>query len=171
MRIRALVLGSFSIVLIIVFFTVFRGMSNFLNAFLVPMTLFVFLKDQSKKEIMTVFIAALFLVLFLFQMQTIFFIFYGLVSMILIELNKKDLSVFLSTIIVTFSLSLSFYLATVMTDYLFMTKIREFTIIMVGGSPMLYALYLLIFGLLMSLSMMIAIRLFTKIGKSWRILK
>lgn len=171
MRTRALLLGSFSIVLSIVFFTVFRGMSNFLNAFLVPMTLFVFLKGLSYKEMVTVFMAALLVVLFLYQLQTIFFIFYGLVAVLLIKLSRKDFNGIFSTIIISLSLSFTFYLATVITDYLFLTRIRAFTIVMLGGSPVMYAVYLFIFGLLVGSAMITSVRLLSKMNNSGRMLK
>jgi hypothetical protein len=171
MRTRPLVLGSFSIVLTIVFFTFFRGMSNFLNAFLVPMTLFVLLKDHSLKEMVTVFIAAFLIVLFLYQLQTIFFLFYGLLALLLIELNKKHFHWIFNILVLSLCLSLSFYLATVITDYLFLTRIRTFTIAMVGGSPIVYASYLLVFGFVVGLAMIIAVRLLTNMKKTWRLLK
>jgi hypothetical protein len=171
MRTRALVLGSFSIVLTIVFFTFFRGMSNFLNAFLVPTTLYIFLKELSHKEMVTVFFAALLMVLFLYQLQTIFFIFYGLVALLLIELNKKHFHWIFNILVLSICLSLSFYLATVITDFIFLTRIRSFTIVMAGGSPIVYAMYLSAFGFVVGSAMIIAVRLLTNRKKTWRLLK
>lgn len=135
------------------------------------MTLFVFLKDLSQKEMVTVFIAALLLVLFLYQLQTIFFIFYGLVTLLLIELNKKQFHWVFNTLVLSVCLSLSFYLATVITDFMFLTRIRLFTIVMVGGSPIVYAMYLSAFGFIVGSAMTVSVRLLPKNKRTWRMLK
>jgi hypothetical protein len=119
----------------------------------------------------TVFIAALLVVLFLYQLQTIFFIFYGLVALLLIELNKKHFHWIVSTLVLSVCLSLSFYLATIITDFIFLTRIRAFTIAMVGGSPIVYAMYLSAFGFIVGSAMTVSVRLLTKNKKTWRVLK
>ncbi|HAE42014.1 MAG TPA: hypothetical protein DCG34_03720 [Clostridiales bacterium] len=170
-RTRVLVLGAMNIVLTIVFFTVFRGMLNFLNAFLIPMSMFVFLRDMGYKEMTTVFIATFFMVFVTHQLQIVFFISYGLTALLLIDLNRKVSNAFLSMLIISFFLSLNFFIATVITDFTFMTRIRVVTIAMMGGRTVTYIIYLLIFGLLTSIAIMAAISTIDKIRKNWRGLK
>lgn len=171
MRTRLLVLGAMNIVFTIVFFTVFRGMLNFLNAFLIPLSMFIFLRNMRYEEMTTTFIATLLIVFFTHQLQVVFFVSYGLAALLLIVLRKKNTNACFSILIISFFLSLSFYLATVMTDLVFMTRIRAITIAMMGGRTVSYIVYLLIFGFLTSTAIMAAISAIDKIRKNWRGLK
>ena len=58
MTVRSITFGALTIALIVVFFTFFKGVTNILNAFFVPMILFSFSINRNTLELLAVFVAA-----------------------------------------------------------------------------------------------------------------
>lgn len=103
--------GAMALALIFVFFTIFKGVTNILNAFLIPLTLFLCTIDQKRKQIFTLYCAVIIFCSLFFNIQLFFIIFYCLIAFLLIKLREKKVNVILSSLILTLTISCSFWIS------------------------------------------------------------
>ncbi len=136
------------VALIMVFFTIFRGFSNLLNAFLVPMTLYMGLKGANKGQSLTLFSAVVIAGLLLFSVQVFLILLYFAMALLLRELLKKETSSFMSGLVLTFLAAAGMFVAIRLTDMFFLTRMHTIYMAMLKGNMLYYALVLLVEGLM-----------------------
>lgn len=145
-NIKVITRGALSIALICIFFTIFKGPTNIINALLVPLTLFMVTINQKAKGTGVIF-TALFLVCFmLFKVQMIFTFFYCILALLLGMVQNKKIPMWVAGIILTFSLSFSFWISIICTDYIFLTHMSEILLNMCNGNYFIYMAVLVFEG-------------------------
>lgn len=120
--------GAMALALIFVFFSLFKGVTNILNAFLVPLTLYLCC----------------------------------CIAFLLIKLREKKVNTLLSTLVLTITVSLSFWIAIMLTDYFFLTHMNNIIIKVLRGNIFAYAIMLIIEGALVGISQLFISRMFYK---------
>ena len=147
-----------TIALICIFFTIFKGTTNILNALLVPLVLYVSLMSLKKEEGYTI-LGALFFVCFLFfRLQVIFTIFYILIAMLLIFVQRKKWPFPYAALLLSLALSLSFWIAIEATDALFLTHMGDIMLKAFHGNKLIYAGLIALEGTLVGIGLLAAAR-------------
>lgn len=142
-----LVRCALTVALIMVFFTIFRGFANLLNAFLVPMTLYMGLKGTNKGQALTLFGAVVIAGLLFFSVQTFFILLYFTMALLLKELMKKGASNFTTGLALTLLAAAGIFAAIRLTDMIFLTRMHTIYMSMLKGNGLYYGLMLLVEGL------------------------
>ncbi|MBN2852271.1 MAG: hypothetical protein JXQ23_05985, partial [Clostridia bacterium] len=138
MNAKSIAVGGLSIALICIFFTLFKGVTNILNAFLVPLALYLSLLKLKKKEIFAVYFVLAIICFLFFRLQFIFVLFYCLIAYLLSVLKYKKLSFILSSLILTFAVSISFWLSIMLTDFFLFTHMGDIMLAIFNGSYVIY---------------------------------
>jgi len=140
----------------------FKGTTNIFNALLVPLVLHLNIINQKWKEIFGIF-GALFLVCFiLFKVQIIFLLFYCAIALLLLLLRNKRIPTLLSVTVLTVALSLSFWIAIVITDYVFLTHMGDIMLRVFNGNYLVYMGMLFVEGALVGSCQIFVSRAFYK---------
>lgn len=124
-RIQAITRGALTIALVCIFFTVFKGVTNIFNALLVPLVLYVNLLNLKREERYVILSALFFLCTILFKTQVIFTIFYCIIGLLLLFIQRKKWSFPRGAILLSLGLSLSFWISIEATDALFLTHMGD----------------------------------------------
>jgi len=157
-NVKTITRGALSIALICVFFTIFRGPTNIINALLVPLTLYMSVINQKAKDTAVIF-STLFLVCFiLFKVQMIFTFFYCILALMLRLFQNKKVPNLIAGIIMTISISLSFWISIIFTDYIFLTHISDIMLRMAHGNYFIYMSVLVFEGALVGISQLLISR-------------
>lgn len=143
-----LVKRALTVALIMVFFTVFRGFANLLNAFLVPMALYMGLKGANRVQSLTLSGATLICGLLFFSVQVFFILLYSVMAWQLRQLMKRGASVTRSGVTLSGLAAIGFYAAIRLTDMVFLTRMHTLYMGLLNGNWFLYALMLLAEGLI-----------------------
>jgi hypothetical protein len=160
--IKTITRGALAIALICVYFTVFKGVTNIFNALLVPLTLYLSTVNQTKKGMFTIYgVLILFCFLF-FKVQFIFTLFYCGIAFLLTLLQKKHVSTPLSALILTVTISTSFWISIVLTDYFFLTHMGDIMLKVFHGNYIVFLAVLLFEGALVGISQLFLAKLFYK---------
>jgi len=154
--------GAMAMALIFISFSLFKGVTNILNAFLVPMALYLCSINQKKKQIFTLYSAVIIVCFLFFNVQFFFIIFYCCIAFILIELRKKNINTLLSALILTLTISFSFWIAIMLTDHFFLTHMNNIIMKVLKGNVLKYIITLIIEGALVGVSQLLVSRLFYK---------
>ncbi len=142
-----LVRCALTVALIMVFFTIFRGFANLLNAFLVPMTLYMGLKGVNKGQALTLFGAVVIASLLFFSVQTFFILFYFTMALLLRELLKKGISAIMAGLALTLLATAGIFVAIRLTDMVFLTRMHTMYMALLKGNALYYWLMVLAEGL------------------------
>ncbi len=142
-----LVRCALTVGLIVVFFTIFKGFANLLNAFLVPMTIYMGLKDANKAQSFTLFSAVVIAGLLLFSVQTFFILLYFTMALLLKKLMQNSASAIMAGLAITLLAAAGMFVAIRLTDIVFLTRMHTFYMAMVKGTELYYGLMLLVEGL------------------------
>ncbi len=148
--------GALAIAMVTVFFLMFRGVTNVFNALLVPLTLYAFSRGNKLEEILTVYAAVLIFVALFFKLQLIFILLYFVIAFLL-DLLLRDgerRHTLMATLTISLAVSLGLWVAVVLTDDLFGTRIYEITLGMLGGNAYAYAIMLWIESFLISVGLL-----------------
>lgn len=147
MRTRTLTSGAAVIMLTLVSFFFFRGMTNLVNSITVPLTFLFFTRHFDPRSSLFVGIALLLAVLMLFPSQILFTLIYLCMAMLLkLSLKKGRITRLLYPICVTILL----ILGVVVTDKVFLTEINAFMLRISGGSIPIYLLIFFVESLVIS---------------------
>jgi len=138
--------GALAIALIFVYFSLFKGVTNIINAFLVPLTLCVFTMKSKKKEIFIVYLAAILFSLLLFPIQSFFIVFYCGIAFLLLQIHKKNVCNALAILLLTITVSLSFWIAILLTDRVFLMNINGIMMQIFKGNIFAYTFILVFEG-------------------------
>ncbi len=160
--IRSITFGALTIALIVVFFSLFKGITNILNAFFVPITLFFYSINRKALELVTVYLAAIVVCALLFNLQLIFIVFYCAIAHILTIINKKSTGIALSIIAFSAIVTLFFWMAILLTDFLFKTHMSEIILKLMNGNRVNYMLLLTFEGTVIGISQVFASRFILK---------
>ena len=148
LRVGLVVQGALAIAMVAVFLLLFRGVTNILNAFFVPLVIFAFTRGTRLEEALSVHGALLVFVALFFKLQLVFMLLYCAIGFLLDALLQQPQDEYQSrrTLLVTLTLSLAISLglwtAVVLTDDLFGTRIQELTLLILQGNTFAYALVL-----------------------------
>jgi hypothetical protein len=147
--------GALAIAMVTVFFLLFRGVTNIFNALLVPLALYAFSRGNRLEEILTVYAGVLIFVALFFKMQLIFMLLYFVIAFLLdLLLKEEGRHTLMATLTISLAISLGFWVAIVLTDDLFGTRIHDMTLAMLGGNAFAYAIMLWIEGFLVSVGLL-----------------
>ena len=160
--VRSITFGALTIALIVVFITFFKGVTNILNAFFVPMILFSFSINRKAIELLAVFAASIATCALFFNLQLIFIVFYCIIAFILSTLNRKNIGVALSAIILSVTITFFFWSAIILTDMIFKTRMNEIMLKILNGNRLVYLLILAFEGTVVGISQLFASRLILK---------
>jgi len=154
--------GAMTMALIFISFLLFKGVTNILNAFIVPLVLYLCCINQKEKQIFTLYLAVIIFVVLFFKIQLFFIIFYCCIAFILTQLRKKNINTLLSTLTLTLAISFSFWIGIMLTDYFFLTRMNEIIINVMKGNIFKYSIMLIIEGALVGVSQLFVSRMFYK---------
>jgi len=154
--------GAMTMALIFISFLLFKGVTNILNAFIVPQVLYLCCINQKEKQIFTLYLAVIIFVVLFFKIQLFFIIFYCCIAFILTQLRKKNINTLLSTLTLTLAISFSFWIGIILTDYFFLTRMNEIIINVMKGNIFKYSIMLIIEGALVGVSQLFVSRMFYK---------
>ncbi len=129
-----LIYGALCISICLLSFFAFRGLTNVINALIVPLTLGIFTQSMNFREKVAVFIALGIFVFILFPLQVIFLLFYVLLSLVLVFLYKKNMGALKSYFVFSLLMSVFFTGALYLTDFVFKTRIASVTTDILGGN-------------------------------------
>jgi hypothetical protein len=145
--------GALTVTLIFVYFLLFKGVANILNALLVPLTLYVFSRGRKMSEVLAVYSVLVLICALFLNLQIIFILFYCGIAYLLSFLSNKNYHTVVSLLILAFAVSLSFWVAIMLTDYIFLTHINAIMMKILKGNLFAYALMLFAEGSLVALSL------------------
>lgn len=154
--------GAMAMALIFVSFSLFKGVTNILNAFLVPMALYLCCVNQEQKQILTLYSAVIIFCFLFFNIQFFFIIFYCFMAFLLINLHEKKVNTVLSVLILTITVSLSFWIAIMLTDHFFLTNMYSIIMKVLKGNVFKYAMMLIFEGALVGVSQLFVSKMFYK---------
>ncbi len=154
--VRSITFGALTIALIVVFFTIFKGVTNILNAFFVPMILFSFSINRKAIELLAVFAASIATCALFFNLQLIFIVFYCIIALLLSIVNRRKIGFVVSAIILSAGVAFFFWSAIGLTDFLFKTRMSELMLEMLNGKKLFYLLLLTFEGTLVGIALLLA---------------
>lgn len=135
--------GALALTLILVFFLMFKGVTNILNALLVPIVLHTFSINKKSRDIVVLYFAAILLCALLFNLQLLFIFFYCLIASLLSLLHEKKVNPILSLFIMSVSTGILFGIAIALTDLIFLTNMGKIMIKLCRSNLYLYSLLLM----------------------------
>lgn len=144
--------GALTIALIVVFFLFFKGVTNIINAFLVPLTLFIYSINKRNSETILLYFAVFIICALFFNLQVFFIVFYCLIAVLLKILLTKKINTLLSAAILSIANAVSFWVAIRLTDYIFLTQMGNIMLKLFNDSLYTYALVLLVEGMIVGVS-------------------
>lgn len=162
MTVRSITFGALTIALIVVFFTFFKGVTNILNAFFVPMILFTFSINRNTLELLAVFVAAIAMSALFFNLQLVFIVFYCIIALILSILSRKNINFVLSAVILSAAVTFFFWSAINLTDILFKTRMNEIMLKLMNENKFLYMMLLTFEGTVVGIGQLLASRFVLK---------
>lgn len=162
LSVRSVTFGALTIALIVVFFTFFKGVTNILNAFFVPITLFSFSINRKASELLAVSAGAIAICALFFNLQLIFIVFYCVIALILSTLNRKNAGIVVSAITLSVAVTIFFWIAIMLTDTLFKTHMSEILLKLMNDSRVYYILLLTFEGTMVGISQLFVSRLISK---------
>lgn len=144
--------GALTIALIVVFFLFFKGVTNIINAFLVPLTLFIFSINKRNSETILLYFAVFIICALFFNLQVFFIVFYCLIAVLLKILLTKKITTLLSAAILSIANAVSFWVAIRLTDYIFLTQMGNIMLKLFNGNIYTCALVLLAEGMIVGVN-------------------
>ena len=159
MSIQAITRGALTIALICIFFILFKGFINIFNALLVPLVLYVNLLALKNEERYLILIALLLVCAILFKVQFIFTIFYCIIGLLLLFIQRKKWPFIPGAILLSLVLSLSFFIAIEATDALFLTHVGDIMRHALNGNILAYLGVLVLEGGLVGIGLLFAARM------------
>ena len=154
--------GAMAMALIFVSFSLFKGVTNILNAFLVPMALYLCCVNQKQKQILTLYSAVIIFCFLFFNIQFFFIIFYCFMAFLLINLRVKKVNTVLSVLILTITVSFSFWVAIMLTDHFFLTHMYGIIMKVLKGNVLEYGMMLIFEGALVAICQLFVSKMFYK---------
>ncbi|MDW7668516.1 MAG: hypothetical protein SCJ93_06805 [Bacillota bacterium] len=152
------------IALAFISFTIFKGVTNILNAFFIPFLIFAFLKNNDYKEILFVYFALILSTLILYGIQSFFIIGYCMIAFLIHIQKKKKISDIKAIVLNAFFISFIFWMGIILTDTLFSTNINQIMLRISQNNILKYIFILIVEGLIISLMLNFSIRKVLKSG-------
>ena len=144
--------GALMLALIYIFFFLFKGVTNIFNAFLVPITLYVFSKGKNRQEKLLIYGVLITFCALFYNIQVVFVTFYCAIAYLLNSLNNnKKLNKVFTIIILSTAISLSFWVAIILTDYIFLTRINAIMMQVLKNNIIAYGIIFFIEGAVIGL--------------------
>jgi hypothetical protein len=145
---------ALSLALIVVFFFLFRGVSNILNSILIPIVLYINVsKFNWQKLLVLVLTATIFS--FLFFIQQIFFLFlYVLLAGLLYRVMNSNRSFFIKLIVLSAGTLTGFIVSINLTDLLLGTKIKEALLAITNGNAIWFLGLIVVEAVIVALSLL-----------------
>ncbi len=153
---KSITRGALAIALIIVSFSMFKGVTNIFNAFLVPIALHLGTVRTKPVEKAAVFGLVALLCFLFFKLQMVFLLIYFLVAMVLPLLLK--LKMWISVPILTIANSVGFLVGILLTDLLLSTHMFALLMGVLDNNRIVYAGILLFEGAVVSIGQLFLAR-------------
>jgi len=158
--------GGMIIAFTFISFTIFRGITNILNAFFIPFIIYAFLKKNEYKEILVIYFALIISTLIFYRIQSFFIVGYCIIALVIHVQNKKKIEAVKTIILNAFVISLIFWMGIIITDAVFSTNINQIMLRITENNILKYGFILIIEGLLVSISLHFSIKKVLKSGLS-----
>jgi len=150
MKAKKIVLGALCLGICILSLFFFRGVTNVINAIVIPLSLGIFTFSMDFKEKLAVYIGLAIFAFVLFPLQLIFLFFYFLISLLLIYIDLWNLGFLKGFLLLSFSLTLFFTASVFLTDLIFGSKIVQITMSLMGDNILIYLLSVAIQAIVVS---------------------
>jgi hypothetical protein len=160
LKINNLVYNIMALTLIYIFFLLFKGPTNILNALFVPLTIFLFsFKNNLRERLVFYGVVIIFCALF-FNIQIFFVIAYCIIAAILRIISVNNFKRISSFFTLTLIISFLFYLGIVFTDLVFQTKMNSIMMTILNNNIIIYLMMIIIEASIVSISLLFFTRLF-----------
>ncbi|MEI7884888.1 MAG: hypothetical protein WCI30_06010 [Clostridia bacterium] len=150
MKTKTITQGALVVALIMVFFLIFKGVTNIFNALLVPLSLYLVAIGKAKRDIFSIYLFFLVMCAIFFSIQIIFAIFYCGIAFLLAQLLAKKTYPLLAVISLAITTTISFGLAISLTDFFFLTEMSKIILRVINNNMITYSLLLLAEGSLVA---------------------
>jgi hypothetical protein len=161
-RAEVIAQGALTIALIFASFALFKGVTNIINAFLVPIALAIGTMGRKPREVLAVYGVLVLCCLLFFNVQFFFAMFYCCIAFLLVILHVRKVHFAMSLLVLTLVASASFFIATLLTDLLFLTHMNELVMRVLKGNWLAYAGILLFEGALVGTCQLLVFSAFYK---------
>lgn len=148
--VKTIAQGAIIITIIIICLVFIRGVFNILNSIFIPLAIYLFSIDQKVKGVLMFFIALLVICILFFYTQIIFLTLYFLIAQILTIMKRLKSSRVKSIIILSVFNSITFWVAIILTDFIFGLNINHFMLTIFSGNQLLYIVLLFAEGIFSS---------------------
>jgi len=125
MKLNHLTRSALAIPIIVICFLLFKGPSNILNALFVPLTIFIFTYNNTKREVASFYIAIILFCAAFFSVQTFFIGMYCVIACILAFVHKRHMKFFSAFFLLSLTIGLCFWFGILATDAFFLTEINH----------------------------------------------
>ena len=153
--------------LVMVFFTLFRGASNILNALLVPLLLYAAISGFSLKSRIALFFALIFLTAIINVWQIFFSLIYFFLAVLIYLTTVWRLKLPLRITLVSVVVFISFLVSIRLTDLVFGTRIETIVLQFAGGNYLIYAAIIALEGLIVGAILVWAAYVYDQKSKKW----
>jgi len=153
--------------LIMVFYALFKGTANILNAMLVPLLLYAAISGLSLKGRMALFFALIFLSAIINVWQIFFSLIYFLLAVLIYLTTVWRLKLPLRIALVSFVAFISFLFSIRLTDLVFGTRIETTMLQFAGGNYFLYAAVIALEGFIVGAILVWAAYIYDQKSKKW----
>jgi len=161
-KLKMITRGAMAIALIFVSFTLFKGVTNILNAFLVPLTLYLCTINQKKMQVFSLYFAVVILCSIFFNMQIFFIVFYCCIAFLLLKLREKNINTILSALALTITISFCFWIGIMLTDLIFLTQMNYIIMDALKGKIYIYGMTIIIEGALVGVGQLFISKMVVK---------
>ena len=153
---KSITRGALAIALIVVSFSIFKGVTNIFNAFLVPIALHLGTLGTKRVEKAAVFGLVFLLCFLFFKLQMFFLLIYFFVAVLLSLLLKYR--TWISVSFLTIANSIGFFVGILLTDLLLSTHMFALLMGVLGNNVIAYAGILLFEGAIVSVGQLFLAR-------------
>lgn len=160
LKLDILVKNIMALSLIYVFFLLFKGPTNILNALFVPLAIFVFSYTNNLRERLIFYFTLIIFCALFFNIQIFFVIVYCFIAAVLRIINVNKYRKIVAFISLTSSVSCLFYLGIILTDLVFQTKMYSITMNILNNNIVTYLVIILIEASIISILLLFFSKLF-----------
>lgn len=153
---KSITRGALAIALIVVSFSIFKGVTNIFNAFLVPIALHLGTLGTKRVEKAAVFGLVFLLCFLFFKLQMFFLLIYFFVAILLSLLLK--FRTWISLLFLTIANSVGFFVGILLTDLLLSTHMFALLMGVLSNNMIAYAGILLFEGAIVSVGQLFLAR-------------
>lgn len=137
-----------ALALVLISFTLFKGVTNLVNAVIVPLALFIAFQIMTGKERLSFALLVVLVVILYIPVQIIFVLYYLFIAWKMCGFVKQRIRLFVQLTLLN---ALAVPIGVRLTDQLFMTVMEKVLLGLVGNQLIFYGLWMLIQGAFLGL--------------------